>query len=234
MRIRHTGRYITFSAETMTEQEDLELIANDIAGQQFRVDSVSAETLSLRQTGNSEGGKAESGRGKGAVGKAQAATAGQAPAKTPAAHEPLNIAFDATPMPLRLISNLAETAFELDGRNYASVEGFWQGLKFPSEEDRVRLAGLAGLAAKAAGPKVEPGDRFTYEGREVVVGTVDHWALMERANRAKFEQDEDAHQALLSTGTRPLAHKVVPDSRTIPGIVMADIWMRIRADLAKG
>ena len=226
MRIRHTGRYITFSAETMTEQEDLELIANDISGQQFRVDSVSAETLSLRQTGNSEGGK-----GKGAGGKAQPAVAA---APLAAGQEPLNITFDATPMPLRLISNLAETAFKLDGRDYASVEGFWQGLKFAGAEDRVRFAGLAGHAAEKAGPKAEPGDRFVYEGREVVVGTVDHWALMERANRAKFEQDEDARAALLSTGTRSLVHTVVPDSRTIPGIVMADIWMRIRADLAKG
>ncbi len=148
------------------------------------------------------------------------------------AEPPINITFDETPMPLRLISNLAETSFELDGRWYSSVEGFWQGLKFADAADRERLAELAGHSAKSAGPKVEPGDRIVYEGREVVVGTVDHWALMERANTAKFEQDEDARAALLSTGTSPLIHQVAVDSRTIPGIVMADIWMRIREELA--
>ncbi len=148
------------------------------------------------------------------------------------AEPPINITFDETPMPLRLISNLAETSFELDGRWYSSVEGFWQGLKFADAADRERLAELAGHSAKSAGPKVEPGDRLVYEGREVVVGTVDHWALMERANTAKFEQDEDARAALLSTGTSPLIHQVAVDSRTIPGIVMADIWMRIREELA--
>jgi predicted NAD-dependent protein-ADP-ribosyltransferase YbiA (DUF1768 family) len=216
MRIRHTGRYVTFTSDSDTERSELELIAGDIAGQQFRVDSVNGDTLSLRQTGNAEG------KSKGD--KRQAA----APRKM----EAINITFDTTPMPLRLISNLAETSFELDGRSYASVEGFWQGLKFTDEADRLRVAELSGHAAKAAGPKAQPGDRFIYEDREFVVGTVDHWELMERANRAKFEQDEDARTALLSTGDRPLVHLVVPDSRTIPGIIMADIWTRIRAELA--
>ena len=40
--------------------------------------------------------------------------------------------------------------------------------------------------------------------------------------------------ALVGTGDRPLMHKTRRDSRTIPGVVMADIWMRIRRTLAKG
>ena len=36
---------------------------------------------------------------------------------------------------------------------------------------------------------------------------------------------------LLSTGERPLMHRTRRDSRTIPGVVMADIWMRIRDGL---
>jgi hypothetical protein len=34
-------------------------------------------------------------------------------------------------------------------------------------------------------------------------------------------------------GERPLTHKTRKDSRTIPGAVMADIWMRVRRELAK-
>ncbi len=209
MQIRQAGRYVTFSTESETERSELLAIAGDLAGQHYRVDKIDGETLSLRAAG---------------PGKAEAKAERQ---------PPLNITYDTAPIPLRLISNLAETSFELDGRVYDSVEGFWQGLKFRDETDRQRVAALSGAAAKAAGPTSEPGERIVYDGREIIVGTVDHWALMERATRAKFDQDEDARAALLSTGTRPLEHKVPVDSRTIPGIVMADIWMRIRAELAR-
>jgi hypothetical protein len=214
MRIRSSGRYVTFTVESDTERADLLAVAGDLAGQTYRVDKVDADALSLRAAG------------PGKVDGVKPRAAGEG-----APSQPININYDDTPMPLRLISNLAETAFELDGRCYSSVEGFWQGLKFADSADRERLAGLSGHEAKAAGPKSEPGDRFVYEGREVVVGTVDHWALMERANLAKFEQDEDARAALLSTGTRPLVHRVGVDSRTIPGVIMADIWMRLRDKL---
>ncbi len=249
MRIKQAGRYVTFTVESDSERGELLEMAGDIAGQQFRVDTVNAETLVLRLAGP---GKAETakqearqeakeGHGQGKEGKEgkepkvakegkDPKPAGQSAAQPP---EPLNITFDDAPMPLRLISNLAETSFEMDGRFYSSVEGFWQGLKFPGEDDRQRIAELSGHEAKKAGPKSEPGDRFVYDGREIVAGTVDHWALMERANLAKFEQDEDARAALLSTGSRPLVHRVPVDSRTIPGIVMADIWMRLREKLAK-
>jgi predicted NAD-dependent protein-ADP-ribosyltransferase YbiA (DUF1768 family) len=57
---------------------------------------------------------------------------------------------------------------------------------------------------------------------------------MERACRAKFEQNADARAALLSTGDRPLTHVVRRDSKTIPSVIMAQIWMRIRHDLRQG
>jgi len=38
----------------------------------------------------------------------------------------------------------------------------------------------------------------------------------------------------LSTGTRPLVHKTLRDSRNIPGAIMAEIWMRIRGRLVDG
>jgi predicted NAD-dependent protein-ADP-ribosyltransferase YbiA (DUF1768 family) len=51
---------------------------------------------------------------------------------------------------------------------------------------------------------------------------------MRRACEAKFAQHEGARTALLDTGERWLTHRVRKDSRTIPGAIMADIWMRIR------
>jgi hypothetical protein len=50
-----------------------------------------------------------------------------------ACREPINVLSSSKDESIRLISNLAHTPFELDGRSYASIEGFWQGLKFPAE-----------------------------------------------------------------------------------------------------
>jgi len=36
---------------------------------------------------------------------------------------------------------------------------------------------------------------------------------------------------LLATGERPLVHHVPRDSRTIPGVIMAEIWMALRSEL---
>ncbi len=140
---------------------------------------------------------------------------------------PINIT-SMSPAPLDLVSNFAHTPFELDGVSYASIEGFWQGIKFTKDSDRRRVFALFGGAAKAAADDAPASDVITYADRPVRVGTFEHWALMEKACMAKFTQHAAAREALLSTGDRPIVHRVRRDSRTIPGVVMADIWMRIR------
>src|SRR5262249_38938650 len=125
----------------------------------------------------------------------------------------------------------ATAPFELDGRSYQSVESFWQGLKFPHDADRRRLAMADGARARAEGETQGYGATISYETREIVVGTWPHWQLMDKACRAKFQQNTEARAALLATRERPLTHIVRRDSRTIPGVIMADIWMRIRKRL---
>lgn len=151
----------------------------------------------------------------------------------PAEHarrQPINIT-SASPDPERLISNFATAPFELDGQSYQSVESFWQGLKFEKASDRRRLAAMGGRDARAAGEAQGYGKIISYGGTEIDVGSPEHWALMERACFAKFNQCLEAQEALLATGDRPLQHKVRRDSRAIPGVIMADIWMRIRSRL---
>ena len=143
---------------------------------------------------------------------------------------PINIT-SRSPAPLDLISNLAPTAFVLDGRAYGSVEAFWQGLKFETEAERMAIAPLSGLSAREAGQAAPERQSFVYEGETLSVGRPVHWRLMRRAIEAKFAQNEPARLALLSTGDRPLQHRVRHDSETIPGVVMADIWMRVRKRL---
>jgi len=148
-----------------------------------------------------------------------------------ACREPLNIGYRSSDWRIKLISNFAPTPFELDGRVYASVEGFWQGLKFPAASDRRRIAELYAGTAKRAGEAAVPSETFEYEGARIYPGTHSHWNLMERACWAKFSQDEDARSALLATGARPITHVMRRDSTTIPGAIMSEIWMRIRKRL---
>ena len=150
-----------------------------------------------------------------------------------ACREPINVVSSSRDPIAKTISNLAPTPFELDGRYYQSVESFWQGLKFPEAADRARLGATGGAQALHEGSRKGYGKTVVYEGAEIAVGTFEHWQLMERACRAKFDQNADAREALLATGSRPLVHIVRRDSRSIPGVIMAQIWMRIRERLRK-
>ena len=144
-----------------------------------------------------------------------------------ACREPINITQNADKLYVA-ISNLYPAKFSLDGESYGSVEGFWQSLKCETLERRREVAMLSGVKAKKAAGKSDKATSFEYMGETIATGTYAHWTLMERACTAKFEQDTRARRALLATGNRPLTHKVRGDSRTIPGVIMAAIWMRIR------
>jgi predicted NAD-dependent protein-ADP-ribosyltransferase YbiA (DUF1768 family) len=148
-----------------------------------------------------------------------------------ACREPINVTSN-SPDPIRLIANFAPTPFALDGQRYACVEAFWQSLRFPIAE-RPHIAAMDGRAAKAASGGQPYGTHVTYGGEAIAVGTFEHWQLMRRACAAKFAQNVDARAALLGTGERPLIHVVRRDSRTIPGVIMAQIWMQLRAELRR-
>ena len=147
-----------------------------------------------------------------------------------ACREPINITRSADPRYVA-ISNLYPTPFTLDGEDYASIEGFWQSLKCGTPERRRQVAARSGSEAKKAAGRGPPPASFDYMGETIATGTHAHWQLMERACAAKFTQHEQARAALLATGDRPLTHVVRRDSRTIPGVIMAQIWMRIRKKL---
>jgi len=150
-----------------------------------------------------------------------------------ACREPINVTSRAPDPAVQLISNFANTPFELDGVTYGSVEAFWQGLKFPEKARRREIAPLFGGAARRAGFDAPESATIKYRDEVIRVGTADHWRLMSLACAAKFNQHDAAREALIGTAPRPLVHKTRKDSRTIPGVIMADIWMKIRAGLIK-
>jgi hypothetical protein len=150
-----------------------------------------------------------------------------------ACNESINVLYSTEDEKIQKISNLGHTPFEMDGVRYASVEGFWQGLKFSELEKRTEIASLFGKAAKKAGNRASYQEFINYRSQEIRVGSRRHWELMKRACERKFEQNEAARMALLSTGIRPLFHKPRKDSEVIPGPIMAGIWMNIRSKLRR-
>jgi len=157
---------------------------------------------------------------------------------------------------LGLLSNFAATPLSFRGRRYASLEGFWQMLKYPEGPDdpraafpglhwvftRQQVAQMTGFEAKRAGTLGEENMRkmqigwVTFEGKQfehkpAVPG--EHYRLIVAATREKVRQNPDVKKVLLSTGNLILK----PDHHQEPNAPAAwrhyEILMQIRADLQR-
>ena len=151
----------------------------------------------------------------------------------------LNIASYSDDPRARLLSTFAHTPFEVriggETLRCESVEGFWQGLKWPAgSSERFRVFGLWGLDAKLAGSAAPSGD-IEIGDQRIARGSAAHHALAEQAMRAKLEQNPDVQAALRATVGLRLTHdlvdekgEAVPDSLTLPKAVFVEIWTRLR------
>jgi predicted NAD-dependent protein-ADP-ribosyltransferase YbiA (DUF1768 family) len=156
---------------------------------------------------------------------------------------------------LGLLSNFAATPFTLDGKKYASVEGFWQMMLYPEGPDdpraqfpglewkfrRDEVAQMTAFEAKSAGTIAEANmakmgiDWVSFERRRFPYRPAEpgeHYRLIVAAMRAKVEQNSDVKRALLSTGDL----KLKPDHHQEPNAPAAwrynEIWMTIRKELS--
>ena len=155
---------------------------------------------------------------------------------------------------LGLLSNFAATPFEFHGKKYASLEGFWQAMKYPEGPDdpraktdwkltREQVTLLTAFEAKRAGDigsdnmkKLSitwvsfEGERFEYRPKE----PGRHYQLIVEATRAKVNQNPEVKRVLLATGTLVLK----PDHRQEPDAAAAwryyEILMQIRTELQRG
>lgn len=152
--------------------------------------------------------------------------------KEDACNTSINVTYSTDNEEIKKISNLAYSPFLMDNLEYNSVEAFWQSLKY-NDAEREDVSKLHGKGAKKSGNKVKYAEFINYQGQKIRVGSQEHWDLMYKACENKFTQNEDAQNALLNTGIRPLYHKPRKDSVVIPGPIMAGIWMNIRSKLRK-
>jgi len=157
---------------------------------------------------------------------------------------------------LGLLSNFAATPFTFRGKHYASLEGFWQMMKYPETEDdpRSRFAGLRWtqtreqVAQMTAFEAKRTGDLgsdnmksmgitwVTFEGKRIEYrpeAPGEHYRLIVAATREKVRQNTEVQRVLLATGDLILK----PDHHQEPNAPAAwrycEILMQIRTELQR-
>lgn len=124
---------------------------------------------------------------------------------------------------LGLLSNFAATPFKFHAKQYASLEGFWQMMKYPEGPDdpRAKFAGLdwkykrdevaqlTAFDAKKAGDLASANmtkmgiDWVTFEGKQMPYRPAkpgEHYRLIVEATREKVRQNPEVQRVLLATG----------------------------------
>jgi predicted NAD-dependent protein-ADP-ribosyltransferase YbiA (DUF1768 family) len=154
---------------------------------------------------------------------------------------------------LGLLSNFAATPFTFRGKRYASLEGFWQMLKYPESDDdpRARFSGLrwtctreqvaqmTAFEAKRAGDLGSENMKrmgitwVTFEGKQMEYRPAapgEHYRLIVAATREKISQNPEVKRILLATGNLVLK----PDHHQEPDAPAAwrycEILMQIRTE----
>lgn len=125
---------------------------------------------------------------------------------------------------LGIFSNFGATPFTLDGKQFASVEGLWQSLKYPDPIypdvrntisewpfSRAQVEAMVGFEAKDAGTlasnifkkhklkNVSWNDHF-FDYVDRAEGSAYHLVLIKRALRAKLDQNPGLWALLMKTG----------------------------------
>ena len=156
---------------------------------------------------------------------------------------------------LGLLSNFAPTPFVFHGKRYASLEGFWQMMKYPEDAQdpratfpglqwtytREQVGQLAGFAAKRAGDLANTNmakmgiNWVSFEGQRMEYRPARpgaHYQLIVEATREKVRQNPEVRKVLLATGDLVLK----PDHHQEPNAPAAwryyEILTQIRAELA--
>ena len=153
---------------------------------------------------------------------------------------------------LGILSNFAPTPFEYRGKKYASLEGFWQMMKYPEgpndprirkdivwEFTRDQVATMSAFEAKDAGKKASDNMKkmgiewISFEGEQIYYraseeGRERHYKIIVEATGAKINQNPEVERILRATGDL----KLLPDHRQEEGATKAyryfEIYMMLR------
>lgn len=154
---------------------------------------------------------------------------------------------------LGLLSNFAPTPFVFRGKRYASLEGFWQSMKYPDGPDdprsyhtglvwphrREEVAAMIAFEAKTAGDTAEEKmeemgiDWVTFEGERMRYRGEDQGCFFEiivAAMRAKARQNLEVEEVLLATGDLVLRPDHIREENARAAWRYDEIWMKLRTE----
>jgi predicted NAD-dependent protein-ADP-ribosyltransferase YbiA (DUF1768 family) len=155
---------------------------------------------------------------------------------------------------LGILSNFAPTPFVYHGVRYASLEGFWQMMKYPEgpadpratspavhwRYTRQQVAQMASFEAKHAGDLGEANmatlgiDYVTFDGARMPYKSHthgEHYRLIVEAMREKLLQNRQVQQTLLATGSLILRPDHHQDPSDPDEWRYYSIWMQFRSAL---
>jgi predicted NAD-dependent protein-ADP-ribosyltransferase YbiA (DUF1768 family) len=158
---------------------------------------------------------------------------------------------------LGLLSNFAPTPFVFRGKRYASLEGFWQMMKYPENAQdpratfpglhwactREQVAQMTSFTAKRAGDLANTNmakmgiDWVTFEGQRMEYHSAAQGAfyqLIVEATRAKVQQNPKVKRVLLATGDLVLRPDHYQGANPPPAWRYYDILTQIRTELRHG
>jgi len=157
---------------------------------------------------------------------------------------------------LGLLSNFAPTPFTFHGRRYASLEGFWQMMLYPENDQdpratfpglewkytRDQVAAMTSFEAKKAGELAEAnmatmhigwvsfeGRRFDYRSQK----PGEHYRLIVAATHEKVKQNPEVRSVLLATGDLALKPDHHQEANAPPEWRYFEILTNIRAELRR-
>ncbi len=152
---------------------------------------------------------------------------------------------------LGILSNFASTPIKIDGKLYASVEGFWQSLKYPENAQdqrstfagikwkytRDQVASMVGSKARRAGSLANKNMKkmninwVTHAGKRIsfyVFYKGQHYKLIKRVLREKLKQNPDVLKTLKKTGNLKLMADHKMKFWTPPSFKYHKIYMVLR------
>lgn len=154
---------------------------------------------------------------------------------------------------LGVLSNFAHTPFIYRGKKYASIEGFWQMMKYPEgpHDERLRkditweftrdeVAAMTDFAAKSAGQKASDNMKrlgihwITFENEKIYYRTRPqdrerHYQIIVEVTQEKINQNDHVKKILKSTGDLIL----LPDHQQEPNSPKAYRYFEIYVDLRR-
>ncbi len=157
---------------------------------------------------------------------------------------------------LGLLSNFAATPFTFHSKRYASLEGFWQMMKYPESDDdpratfpglhwtftREQVAQLTAFDAKHAGDLGSQNMQrmgitwVTFEGKRMEYKPAvpgEHYRLIVAATREKVRQNPEVKEVLLATGDLILKPDHYQETNAPAAWRYYDILMQIRTELQR-